>query len=165
MDDAITAYQRVLAGAGATLPARDPVDQRIINDVKNGTGRIIDDEDQVGGWPVLSSDAAPIDSDHDGMPDEWEIARGLSPNDSSDNAADRDSDGYTNVEEYLNYLVATRCGSADLDDNGSINWDDLAVLASGWLENNCSDVPAGNLDLDCDIDFVDFALFSENWSG
>jgi hypothetical protein len=56
----------------------------------------------VGGWPELKSSAAPIDSDHDGMPDEWETKYSLDPDDSSDNIADRDSDGYTNVEEYLN---------------------------------------------------------------
>jgi hypothetical protein len=45
------------------------------------------------------------DSDGDGMPDAWEQEHGLNPNDAADGAADRDSDGYTNVEEYLNSLV------------------------------------------------------------
>jgi len=113
---------------------------------------------------VLMSSEPPIDSDHDGMPDEWEIARGLNPNDSSDSATDRDSDGYTNVKEYLNYLVATRCGSADLDDDGNIGWEDLAIVSSNWLEEDCGNVPEGNLDLDCDVDFVDFATFADGWA-
>ena len=104
-DDAETAYQRVLADAGATVPKRDEVDIRIINDVINGTGRIINDEDEVGGWPKLSSLPAPVDRDHDGMQDDWETARGLNPNDDADGSLDNDGDGYTNVEEYLNWLV------------------------------------------------------------
>jgi hypothetical protein len=46
-----------------------------------------------------------VDADQDGMPDDWESARGLNPGSSSDGAGDRDGDGYTNVEEYLNGLV------------------------------------------------------------
>ena len=104
-EDAITAYERVLADAGATLPVRDAVDVRIINDVINGTGRIIDDEDEVGGWPVLESTTPPADTDHDGMPDGWELKQGLDPEDPCDGPKDADGDGYTNVEEYLNYLA------------------------------------------------------------
>jgi len=48
---------------------------------------------------------APADSDGDGMPDEWEIAIGLSPGDASDGPLDRNGDGHTNLEEYLNSLV------------------------------------------------------------
>jgi hypothetical protein len=101
-DDAMTAYKRVLAESGAILPKRDAVDIRIVNDVKNGTGKIIDDEEQVGGWPELKSAAPPEDSDKDGMPDIWEKQHGLDPNDPADRNADADVDGYTNLEEYLN---------------------------------------------------------------
>jgi hypothetical protein len=47
----------------------------------------------------------PTHSDEDGMPDAWESARGLAPLDPADNAKDRDGDGYTNIEEYLNSLA------------------------------------------------------------
>ncbi len=103
---AFTAYDQVLAGAGATFPVRDSVDQRIVNDVRNGTGRIIDDPSQVGGWPELEPGTPPLDSDHDGMPDDWEKSRGLNPF-SDDSAQDRDGDGYTNIEEYINGLVSS----------------------------------------------------------
>jgi len=101
-DDAITAYKRVLAQAGALLPKRDAVDIRIVNEVKNGTGKIIDDEEQVGGWPELKSAEPPEDSDQDGMPDVWEQQNDLNCDDPSDGNADKDGDGYTNLEEFLN---------------------------------------------------------------
>jgi hypothetical protein len=105
------AYDQVVANAGATIGLdsrgdsywrRDPVDERIINDVRNGTGSYIDDPSEVGGWPGLAAGTAPTDSDHDGMPDEWEHLYCLDPADSADGPQDADGDGYTNVEEYLN---------------------------------------------------------------
>jgi len=104
-EDGAAAYARVLASAGASFPVRDAVDARIIDHVQNHTGSTIDDEDEVGGWPTLAAGTPPADGDHDGMPDDWESARGLDPGDPSDSAGDRDTDGYTNVEEYLNCLV------------------------------------------------------------
>jgi len=109
--DAATAYQQVLAGAGAILPVRDAVDARIVGEVESGGGGIIDDEDEVGGWPTLQSTTAPDDSDHDGMPDDWETANGLDPNDPTDGNDDCDGDGYTNIEEYLNGgMAGSACG-------------------------------------------------------
>lgn len=101
------AYQAVLDHVGAALPKRDAVDKRIIEEVRNGTATfgnngIIDSQEDVGDWPELESGTAPTDSDSDGMPDEWEKKYGLNPNDAADNAQDKDGDGYTNVEEYLN---------------------------------------------------------------
>ncbi len=58
--------------------------------------------DDVGGWPSYRADAVALDSDGDGMPDEWERRHGLNPNDPGDAAQDTDGDGYTNLEEYLN---------------------------------------------------------------
>ncbi len=105
------AYKLVLAQAGAIRPRRDPVDSRIVADVAAGTGKIIDDEQEVGGWPVLNSSKPPADADHDGMPDDWEKKNGLDPTDPRDGRDDPDSDGYTNIEEYLHWL-APRPGGA-----------------------------------------------------
>ena len=68
------------------------------------TNRLIDSEDQVGGWPALKSVPAPLDTDRDGMPDDWERHHGLNPNDPHDRNGDQNGDGFTNLEKYLNSL-------------------------------------------------------------
>jgi hypothetical protein len=105
-DDALDAFEAVLETAGASL-RRDSADQRIIDDVRNGTGQIISSEAEVGGWPDLPGGEACTDTDGDGMPDAWETQNGLDPADPADGAADADGDGYTNLEAWLNGLVAT----------------------------------------------------------
>ncbi len=105
-DSAADAYEAVLASAGATLPTRDAVDARIVEDVRQRTGQIIDTQEQVGGWPVYRAAEPVADADEDGMPDAWERVRGLDPHDAADSSLDRDGDGYTNVEEYVNGLAA-----------------------------------------------------------
>jgi pectate lyase len=102
---AATALSEVLAGAGARVQHRDAVDRRVVRDVRERTGRIIDHPSDVGGWPVLPATSPPPDRDRDGMPNAWERARGLDPF-RDDSRADRNGDGYTNVEEYLAWLVA-----------------------------------------------------------
>jgi pectate lyase len=105
------AYDQVLAGAGANmrvgcdgtfLSRRDVIDERIVNDVRNGTGKIIDDPSEGGGYLTIPPATPCTDSDHDGMPDEWEKKYDLDPQNPSDGAQDLNSDGYTNLEEYLN---------------------------------------------------------------
>jgi pectate lyase len=103
---AADAFEQVLAEAGATAPRRDAVDRRVILDVRNKTGSIIDSPEQVGGYPKLDAAAPPADSDHDGMPDSWEAERGLDPGDPADGNQDADGDGYSNIEEYLHQLAS-----------------------------------------------------------
>jgi len=109
-----TAYERVLSYAGASLH-RDALDEVMVNDTRNKTctypgsdsNGLIDSQDELGDspWPTLNSEAAKTDSDGDGMPDEWETANGLDPNDGTDGARIAD-DGYTYLEHYLNSIVA-----------------------------------------------------------
>ena len=101
-DDVSTVKSKVLNNVGATVPYRDSVDVRIVNDVNNLTGNFISHPNDVGGWPTIASGSYPTDTDGDGMPDAWETARGLNPNDPSDWNKDRDGDGYLNIEEYIN---------------------------------------------------------------
>jgi len=93
----------VLARAGASR-SRDSIDAAVVAGVRSRTGKLIDSQRDVGGWPELRSTAAPQDSDGDGMPDAWERQRGLDPN-RDDSAGDRDGNGYSNVEDYLNELA------------------------------------------------------------
>lgn len=114
--DAAQAYERVLAKAGASL-RRDPVDERIVEEVRTGTAPngnkgIIDSQSQVGGWPEYGATAdeikaAATDSDGDGIPDWFETMAGLNKSNASDgNATTLDKyRRYTNLEMYLQYLV------------------------------------------------------------
>jgi pectate lyase len=96
--------ERVLPTVGASRPERDSVDARLVDHVRTRTGKLIDSQADVGGWPELARGEPPADSDRDGMPDEWETAHGLNPNDASD-AVRRAASGYTNVEEFINELA------------------------------------------------------------
>lgn len=105
-EDALMAFERVLNKGGAILPKRDAVDTRIVKDVRNRTGKIIKSQEEIGGWPKLKTEHAQKDTDKDGMPDKWEMKKKLNPNDASDGAKDRNGNGYTNLEEYLNRVVS-----------------------------------------------------------
>jgi len=112
---ALQAYDAVLLYGGASFK-RDAVDVRIMKEVKEGTVTyngsktskkgIIDSQTDVGGWPVLQSLAAPKDTDNDGMPDDWETAKGLDPKVANANGKSL-STGYDNIEVYINSLVST----------------------------------------------------------
>jgi lysophospholipase L1-like esterase len=104
-DAADTAHDKVLARAGASL-VRDLVDLRIVEHVRRRTGRLIDSQREVGGWPRLQSLPAPPDSDRDGMPDPWELAQGLDPADARDGARVNPATGFTRLEDYLASLIA-----------------------------------------------------------
>jgi pectate lyase len=96
------ALEIVLTQAGCTRPLRDAVDERIVADVRAGRARLVDDPQEVGGWPQLDSGEASLDRDHDGMPDVWEKTNSFAVDDPADGSDDADGDGYTNVEEFLN---------------------------------------------------------------
>ena len=126
------AYTNVLANVGANFPKSDVIDLHIIKDVRDGTAEFTgsrgptygdrpspnfagiidtqsDDKSALGSpnfpWPDYKTYNVPVDSDHDGIPDDWEKAHGLNPNDPSDANKDLNGDGYTNLEKYLNSLV------------------------------------------------------------
>ena len=133
IEDAQSAFEHVLAEAGATLPIRDSVDQRVIAMVRSGQVGprkiapssmtkaaevgyaakyveelaasvelgYITDPIEVGGYPEYRGEPYP-DSDRDGLPDDWETAHGLDPNNPADATADTNADGYTNIEEFVN---------------------------------------------------------------
>ncbi|KAG9251669.1 fibronectin [Emericellopsis atlantica] len=95
----------VLANAGASI-VRDSIDTTLVNEVRSYglDGSLIANEDEVGGPGVIAGGNAPTDSDGDGIPDEWEKANGLDPNNAMDGMAVAEN-GYTNLENYINSLV------------------------------------------------------------
>ena len=97
----------VLEHAGCSLPKRDSIDTRIIDEVRTGTAAMAGTgSSRLRVMSVVGrnskSGSAPADTDNDGMPDDWEAKHGLDANNASDHSLDKDGDGYTNVEEYLN---------------------------------------------------------------
>jgi hypothetical protein len=99
------AFETVLAKAGCSFQ-RDVIDTRIVNDVRNGTGSLINTQSQVGGWPELKSADKPLDTDYDNIPDEWEIQFGLNPNDPTDARTTTLVSGHTNLDVYMCHLVS-----------------------------------------------------------
>jgi len=129
-------YNFVLQNAGANFPKRDAVDTRVVKTVVTGKAiyvedaplfipkyvkrrlpadsykqGIITDIRQVGGLPEYKGQPV-IDTDMDGMPDAWEKANGLNPNDPTDAVKDCNGDGYTNIEKYIN----------GIDTKKKVNW-------------------------------------------
>jgi len=106
IETAQEAYESCLKQSGCSL-VRDAVDERLIESIRNNTGKVIDSQDEVGGWDRYPSIVRPpdFDTDQDGMPDEWERTSGLDPDDPTDGKQDRNNDGFTNLEEYLNGLT------------------------------------------------------------
>ncbi|MGH7941840.1 MAG: Ig-like domain-containing protein [Limisphaerales bacterium] len=86
-------------------------------------------------WPPYYTCNVPIDSDHDGLPDWWELLHGTNPNspagDFSDDNADPDGDGYTDLEDYLNWLAGIHL---DCDRNGYVDVD-LTQYTRGFTNN------------------------------
>lgn len=115
------AYKNVLSDVGATQPFFDEHDARIVKETlkgmytykgsKSGLKGMIDTVEDAGGWPEFSSEIRPSDwdTDHDGLPNWWEMVHGLNPNSSkndfSDSNLDEDKNGYTQLEEYLIWMA------------------------------------------------------------
>ena len=109
------AYETVLAKAGCSL-VRDVVDTRIVSEVAAGnytypgsngsTGGLIDTPSDVGGWPTYSGTKDySLDTDRDGIPNAWETAHGLNPDDPQDAKTTTLQAPYLNIEVYLNDIV------------------------------------------------------------
>lgn len=116
-----TAYKDVLSDVGANQPFFDKHDKRIVEETlkgtytykgsKSGLGGMIDNEADAGGWPNFATESRPADwdTDHDGLPNWWEKAFGLNENskagDFSDANSDTDKDGFTQLDNYLDWLA------------------------------------------------------------
>ncbi|MDR7212554.1 T9SS C-terminal target domain-containing protein [Flavobacterium piscis] len=115
------AYKNVLSDVGANQPFFDKHDKRIVEETlkgtftykgsKSGIGGMIDNEADAGGWLNFASETRPADwdTDHDGLPNWWEKAFGLNENsvagDFSDSNLDVDKNGFTQLDEYLDWMA------------------------------------------------------------
>ncbi len=102
----------VLLDSAGAWP-RDPMDTRLLQSVAQDTISIAPPNTNPANDALLpaysgAAPAAPLDTDADGMPDAWEIAKGLDPNSSNTNATDLSELGYTDLEVYLQELSASR---------------------------------------------------------
>ena len=160
------AYDRVLAYAGASLH-RDWVDEQMVNDTKNGvaaatgsgnTGGIINSQDDNkpagagsdwSAWPNLVTDTSinVTDTDGDGIPDYWEDANGLDKNNKAD-GNQTDVEGYTNLERYMNSLVAdimTKENEGGKFISGNQSYEDATGIADAAIYNKVADGKIYNL--------------------
>ncbi len=141
------AYKTVLSDVGCNMPLFDEHDQRIIEETQNGAYTyigsvggmkgIIDNEKDCGGWEDYGNEVRPegFDSDWDGLPDWWENLYGSNPNspkgDFSDANADPDHDGYTVLENYLDWMATPHYYTTQ----GKAKTIDLAPLAAGFTKS------------------------------
>ena len=119
---AALAYKMVLSDVGANQPGLDEHDTRVIHETLTGTAKyrgsrtglpgLPDSQEDVGGWEDYPEVHRPEtwDRDHDGLPDWWETVHRSNPasaaGDFSDANADRDGNGFTDLEDYLAWMAA-----------------------------------------------------------
>lgn len=99
--------------------SRDPMDTRLLQSVAQNTISASPPNVNPAGDALLlpyrgSPPAAPTDTDSDGMPDAWEIAKGLNPNVANHNATTLSAQGFTNLDIYLHELSASRISGGTL---------------------------------------------------
>ena len=159
---------RTISGySGLTKVATVSANWGIVPNATSEYGITVDCSKNVGGWPVLASGTPPVDSDHDGMPDEWELAVCLNPYDVNDRNGDRDSDGYTNVEEYINRLPSGEPIPANTNINCDdiVNFYDFSKFADRWLASQSSPDYSERYDYNHnnEISFGDLFYAAQDW--
>ena len=122
IESARNAYKSVLSDVGCNMPCIDTHDARMVTETINGTYSCTGAESQVGGIIDASSESkedwseyttvyrdSDWDTDGDGMPNWWEEFFGFDANgesdDFSESNADMNGDGFTNLEDYLDWMA------------------------------------------------------------
>ncbi len=152
----------VIENVGSSLE-RDAVDKLLISQVESyGTlGSIIDteeDNDIDNNVGSVDSGTAPTDTDQDGMPDEWEEDNGMDPS-SADDDDDDDGDGYTNIEEYLEWIIDNHESATATTDAYSLIEAEDYTSQSGIKTEDCGDDDGGS-----DVAYIqngDYIMFSD----
>lgn len=116
IESAEEALRNVLSDVGCNMPSPTAHEERIVQETlnktytykgsKTGKKGLIDREADAGGYEEIGSETreTDYDSDADGMPNWWEKLHGLDPQ-VADNNSDANGDGYTALEEYLNWMA------------------------------------------------------------
>lgn len=188
VDQSAGLVERVAKSVGAILPARDSVDRAIVESFSAGTGTLIDclvscdpgdRKSRFAPWPEYRAGTPLSDADRDGMPDNWETARGLNPNSAAD-ALVVAASGYTRIEEYINGLFGASLqvtptptilpagpatpvrvcdGTIDVDGNGVENIIDFMWLVVHFNQKVGRGVREGDLNCDGQVTIVDYVTF------
>jgi len=95
-------FDALFATVGASLPKRDSVDARVISDVKNGTGRVINQEEEVGGLSGITSETRVFE-----IPADWKAEHSMGDAKETDIVPDGAFKGYTWIEAYVNDWTVT----------------------------------------------------------
>lgn len=156
IETAVEAYKSVLSDVGAGLPVTDATDARIINETltrtytytgsKSGIKGQIDDEADAGGYEAYPEEAYgdDFDTDLDGLPNWWEDICGTNVNspadDFTDSNADADGDGFTALEDYLDFMAQPNYVVA-ADETVTVN---VADLFKGYTKSPSYAVTACN---------------------
>jgi hypothetical protein len=140
------AFNYVIQNAGTSIPFRDTVDRRLLWEVANDTALnggnygsntgIVDNLDDVGGYPDLFSNWSPLDTDSDGIPDFWETENGLDPNNPSDQHTIIEGKTYPAIEEYLNNIVASNNSFLLPPTNLKAELTNLKEISLWWNDNS-----------------------------
>ena len=169
------AYKTVLSDVGCTQPVFDDHDQRVVLESRDGTYTYsgsksglpgqIDHQDDAGGYenyPQVSRESN-FDSDKDGLPNWWETYYGLNvnsePNDFTDANADNDGDGYTNLDDYLQWMGNPHYSISNAE-TVSINLNQAFIAYTNSPSYSATNVANGSVNIQSST-----AIFSPNAGG
>ena len=153
--DATVAFNEVLDNGGNSkgldcggnwVSRRDSIDARVVNDVKNGTGHIIDDPSEVGGWITPATGTPCADSDNDGIPNAYES---VNPSGT--------------IEDYINGVGGgSNSKTGDVNSDGKVNILDIGIVID-YFGSNASVKPEANLNGDTVINILDIGIIVDNY--